>query len=282
MVVVAAAAFGLNLVPAIWTTGRSAGIPTEWFPAFAWLRQQSAEPFGDPDYYYARYDAGPVRTATSSVMVWWDYGYEIIAAAHRVPTATPTQSGADVAGQFFLDTDEARARAELDAQHARYVFVDELLPFRIDGAGRIMGKFETMAAWAGAPTSRFYDTFLVPGGTSYRAAFLYFPDYYRTMAFRLGVLGGGGVTPARTDVVSWILQPLPDGHTYRIVTGLEPYSTDARRSCGAPGAARPRESRHRWSEPPSESGAARARPDPALSLSDTGARSVSARRCPGI
>jgi dolichyl-diphosphooligosaccharide--protein glycosyltransferase len=97
VIAVAAAVFGANLVPALWTTGRSGGLPTPWLPAFAWLREQTPEPFGDPEYYFARYGGEP-RRLQSSVLAWWDYGYWITQVAHRVPTANPTQAGAAEAG----------------------------------------------------------------------------------------------------------------------------------------------------------------------------------------
>jgi oligosaccharyl transferase (archaeosortase A-associated) len=229
VIAVAGLIFGPNLVPAIWTTGRQAGLPTEWFPAFAWLRDHSAEPFGDPEYYYARYVA-PGKPMMSSVMVWWDYGYWMMAAAHRVPTAIPTQGGAGDAGRFFTETDDSRARAILDGQRTRYVFVDELLPFRMESATTVMGKFETLCVWGGRDTKKFYDTFLFPETGGYRAAFLYFPDYYRTLTFRLGVTSGNGLAePESASVVSWTLQSFPGTGpgtgTFRVVSELRDFST---------------------------------------------------------
>ena len=227
VVAVAAGVFGLNLVPAIATTVRPAGIPAGWFPAFDWLRQQSEEPFGDPGYYYARYDVGPVRPVASTVMLWWDYGYAMIAAAHRVPIAIPTESGADVAAQFFTATDETRALDLLDAYRARDVFVDEYLPFSVDPNGELFGKFEALSHWAGVPAERYYDTFLVHEGDQYRPVYLFFEDYYRTMIFRLGVLGGQAVVPAANSaaVVSWTTENIPGRGLSRVVSSLKAFAS---------------------------------------------------------
>ena len=73
-------------------------------------------------------------------MNWWDYGYLITQRARRVPVANPTQERATVAANFFVETDEARALAQLHDAHARYVVADWELPFRYTPEGRIMGR----------------------------------------------------------------------------------------------------------------------------------------------
>ncbi len=228
VIAVAGLLFGPNLAPAIWTTGRPGGLPADWLPAFTWLRYATADPFGDPAYYDARYGAGRVRRASYSVMAWWDDGYWIIQAAHRVPVANPTQERADVAGRFFAETDERRALAILRDEHARYVFVDDRLPFRIDPASNtVLGSFESIAIWAGVPTSRFFGAFLLPDGRGYRTVFLYYPDYYRSMTFRLGVLGGAGsAATAPAVVASWTATWIPSlGGSYPVLTTLNSFAT---------------------------------------------------------
>ena len=173
VVAVAAGAFGLNLVPAISTTMRLPGTPPGWFPAFDWLRFRSEEPFGTPNYYYARYDLEPTRTASSTVMLWWDYGYLLIEAAHRVPIAIPTQSGATDAALFFTEVDETRALDLLDTDRARDVFVDEFLPFNVDQRGALVGKFAAMAGWDGGTTERYYEPFFLREGDHYRPIYLF-------------------------------------------------------------------------------------------------------------
>jgi len=224
--VVAAAAFGVNVVPAIATTVRPAGISADWFPVFDWLRRNADEPFGDPNHYYARYDDHALRPASSTVMLWWDYGYGLIAAARRVPVAIPTGSGAGIAGRFFTEVDDVNAMELLRSTRARYVLVDELLPFSIAADGALFGKFEAMAGAAGIPTSRFYDTFVMLDGNRYRAFSLFFEDFYKTMTFRLGVLGGQPFVPANsTTVVSWTNQNVPGLGPARVVSRLETFAT---------------------------------------------------------
>ena len=226
VVAVAAGGFGLNLVPALATTVRPAGIPSAWFPAYDWLRHQSEEPFGAGDYYYARYDSGVIRPASSTVLAWWDYGYELIAAAHRVPAAIPTGSGALEAARFFTAVDEAKAFDELALRNARYVFIDELLPFNVRENGGLVGKFQAMAEWAGIPAGRYFDVFLLRDGNRYSPIYLFFEDYYRTMTFRLGVQGGQAVVPENnTAVVSWSVENIPELGPSLVVSSLEPFSS---------------------------------------------------------
>jgi hypothetical protein len=226
VVAVAAGGFGLNLVPALATTVRPAGIPSAWFPAYDWLRHQTEEPFGTEAYYYARYDSGVIRPASSTVLAWWDYGYELIAAAHRVPAAIPTGGGAPEAGQFFTAVDEARAADALASRNARYVFVDELLPLNVREGGGLVGKFQAMAEWAGIPAGRFFDVFLLRDGNRYRSVYLFFEEYYRTMTFRLGVQGGQAVVPENsTAIVSWTVESIPELGPSLVVSSLEPFSS---------------------------------------------------------
>lgn len=224
VVAVAASVFGLNVVPAIATTTRSPGVSAAWFPAFDWLREKTDDPFGDPSYYYARYDSVNLRRPASSVLLWWDYGYTLIAAAHRVPTAIPTGAGGVEAAQFFTAVDEAKALDVLKALDARYVFVDEYLPFTADQNGELVGKFQAMAKWIGVPVDRYFDTFLLRQSDHYEPVYLFFEDYYRSMTFRLGVLGGQATgTPTSTAVVSWTMENVPEFGRSRVISSLEPF-----------------------------------------------------------
>lgn len=228
VIAVAAGAFGLNLVPAMASVQRPAGTPASWLPAFTWLRHQSAEPFGDPAYYYARYDASPIRTPQSTVMVWWDYGYTVMTAGRRVPVAIPTGAGGQTAARFFTEGDEARALAELEQSQSRYVFVDDQLPFSTPDSGPLYGKFQGIAQGAGVPSSRYFDVFFVQQGGQMQAVYLFFEDYYRSMTFRLGVLGGQATGPnPSAEVVSWTVADVPGFGRARVVTALEPFPTHA-------------------------------------------------------
>jgi len=277
VVAVAAGAFGVNLVPAISTTVRPGGISSAWFPAFDWLRRHSEEPFSDASYYAARYDTGPLRSSSSAVLGWWDYGYEIMAAAHRVPTAIPTGRGGVHAAQFFTSVDDAQALEMLKPENERYIFVDELLPFAIATDGTLIGKFQAMTRWANVPQDRYFGSFLIREGGVDRFVFLFFENYYHL----------DGVPPGR-----WRRScGAGDRHGRGLVDGREPH----RRRSGTRGVvaravlnlrgrrdaaqrARARQSRDRGPRSARERCAAPTRARPAACICDAGARDVWSRR----
>jgi len=194
---------GLNVVPAAVSATRPPHAGAEVLPAFEWLRDHTEEPFGDPGYFFARYDGASVAPV-STVMAWWDYGYIVTTVARRVPVALPTQGGAGHAGRFFAAQTEEDALALLHETRSQYVVVDDKLPVRPDAGVELLGKFGGIAAWAGEPQQRYFATFFVrqeQGG--HRPIVLYFEDYYRTMTFRLGVLGGQGTAEVSTILASW-------------------------------------------------------------------------------
>jgi oligosaccharyl transferase (archaeosortase A-associated) len=227
VIAVAAVAFGPNLVPAMWTTGRPASLPASWLPAFEWLRERTPEPFGDARYYDARYDRTSYRRADYTVMAWWDYGYWITQVARRVPVANPTQGRASEAASFFIETDHTAARKWIDKQRARYVLVDDLLPFRA-GDAALIGRFEAVAVWAGRNPSSYFEVFLERANGGYRPVVLYFPEYFQTMAFRLAVLGGNASRSQAASVVSWTTRSVPGQQGGRkVITDLRDFPSTA-------------------------------------------------------
>jgi dolichyl-diphosphooligosaccharide--protein glycosyltransferase len=232
--------------------GNNLGLSDGYRASLEWLRRSTPEPFPDPEYYYARYRAGGTLAPAYTVMSWWDYGYEIIRLARRVPIATPTQAGAEVAARFFTATDEAEAADILEEHGARYVVAHGEVPILPRG-GLVQGKFETLAAWAGKDIERYWETFLTrdaQGALGPRV--LFHPEYYRTLTVRLYVYGGAAAVPRDTTyVVAYAERALPDGtrgkeilesrrfktyegavayldrvgHTGRAIVGLDPQQT---------------------------------------------------------
>ena len=201
---VAGLAMAPNLVPAALTTTRAGGMPDYWAAAMTWLRTSTPEPFASPDYYYARYGATN-PPAAYTVMNWWDQGYWLVQAAHRVPVSNPTQGGAPTAAAFLTSTDETAALEILKADRARYVMVDWELPFRDAGNGALAGRFQNLADWAGIPTSRFYSLCYSRerDGEPWSPTWIYTEAYYQSMVYRLMVLGGQGVTPMNN---TWVVR----------------------------------------------------------------------------
>jgi hypothetical protein len=196
-----------------------------WANAMEWLRTSTPEPFGSDALYNARYrDANPAASYT--VMNWWDQGYWIVQAGHRVPVSNPTQVRAPNAAAFYTATDEAEALALLSAERARYVVLDWELPFREAGAGALAGRFQNLADWAGIPTSRFYSLCYTHGreGEPWQPIWLFHEPYYQTMVYRLMVSGGKPVVPANNTYVATVRDRVDEtGRQFCEVTGRQVY-----------------------------------------------------------
>ena len=240
VIVVAGVIVAPNIVPAAITTRRAGGMPDYWFAAMAWVREHTPEPFASPRYYYARYGRDAER-ASYSVMNWWDQGYWIIQTGRRVPVANPTQGGAPEAARFLTATDEAEAMSILSAHRARFAIVDWELPFRDGGGGALAGRFQNLADWAGAPTSRFYS--LCFGRTqdteSWTPVWLFREAYYQSMAYRLMVLGGAAANPQNNTFVVQMRDRIDgNGRRFCEVTSREQHGTagEARRAAAERGA----------------------------------------------
>ena len=202
VVLVAGLAVAPNLAPAAITTTRAGGMPGYWFDAMTWLRDHTPEPFADAAYYYARYPAQPAAPAYT-VMNWWDQGYWIAQTARRVPVANPTQVRAPNAARFYVATDEAEALRLLAAERARYVLSDWEQPFRDAGGGSLGGRLQSLADWAGVPTSRFYTVCYANSPSGWQPVWMFREPYYQSMAYRLMVLGGAASAPANN---TWVVR----------------------------------------------------------------------------
>ncbi|PYM27376.1 MAG: hypothetical protein DMD78_02110 [Candidatus Rokuibacteriota bacterium] len=178
------------------------GLAEGYRVSLEWLRDNTPEPFAANDYYFARYRPGETLGASYTVMTWWDYGYEIIRLARRVPVANPTQAGAETAGRFFTATDEGEAVKILDDTRTRYVIAHAEVPILPRG-DVVQGKFETMVWWAGKNVGRYWETFLTkdPKSGQLGPLVLFHPEYYQTLMVRLYVYRGGPYVPNDTTYV---------------------------------------------------------------------------------
>jgi asparagine N-glycosylation enzyme membrane subunit Stt3 len=229
-VVLAGTAIAANLSLAVDRARRNQGLDGRWHAALSWLRQASPEPFGDPGVYVAP-TAPPGRwpRPAHSVMAWWDYGYEIMRVARRAPVANPTQTGARDAALFFTETDERAALERLASFRVSHVIADMLSTFQPMGSiSKWGGRFDSVIAWAGHPKDRYMSSYRArnPAGQLETLHVLH-PDYYRSMAVRLFVLGGRAAIPRNSSwVVSYVDRPDGDaGKPVREVTGLRHFAT---------------------------------------------------------
>ncbi len=204
--VVAGVIFAPNLAPTSLRSGQASSLQPYWRMAMVWLRDNTPAPFAqaaprNADYYYARYPRHSVPWPDYTVMNWWDHGYWIVQLGRRVPVANPTQERAPNAGRFYASTSEADALAHLSGERARYVISDWEMPYRIDADGTTLGRFQSVLDWAGARHEDYYEIMYRRDMDTWIPVWVFYEPYYRSMAFRLSVLGGAGVAPARATTV---------------------------------------------------------------------------------
>jgi oligosaccharyl transferase (archaeosortase A-associated) len=174
-----------------------------WYSSLSWLKDNSPEPFGDPDFYYELY---PPRNefdypeTAYGVMSWWDYGYFIMQIAHRIPNANPGQAGAAKAGKFFTAQNESSANNLADELDSKYVVIDYAMS---------VTKFYAMVEWAGKNLSDFQEYYGVPptvtGGDPQWLGLFYYPAYYRSTVARLYNFDSQAAAPSEnsTWVIPW-------------------------------------------------------------------------------
>jgi dolichyl-diphosphooligosaccharide--protein glycosyltransferase len=224
-----------NVRPAIKAAGQPFTPSADWMAALKWMREHTAEPFGDPNAYYALYSAPPQGEPYSypdsayGVMCSWGYGYWVTCIARRIPNANPGQKGAAAAAQFFLTQDEETANEIMDRCGSRYVIIDRSMPYlEASPNGQVTGKVESLAHWAGRPLARFSEVWYTrqPGGELSPFA-VYHPEYYRSLLARLYVFRGAPYEPRETYVLSFAHRTDQRIGPYKELTSVSRFSTYA-------------------------------------------------------
>jgi len=216
VIVVGIVLFCVVFLPSIPSAKALAGSPNYvmdegWYTSLLWLRDNSTDPFGDPNFYYELYpprDEFEYPETAYGVMSWWDYGHFIMQIAHRIPNANPGQAGAVQAGQFFTALNESSANEVADKEATKYVVIDYMMP---------TSKFYAMAKWAGKSEDEFYGLYYIPAQAGGQWAMLYYPTYYESTVARLYNFDGKNVTAAQPIVISYE-EVTSGGQTYRQVT----------------------------------------------------------------
>ena len=189
-----------------------------WYNSLLWLRENSPEPFNDPDFYYELYET-PFHYPESvyGVMSWWDYGYFIMQIAHRIPNANPGQAGAVEAGQFFTAQDVNSANALADDLGTKYVMIDYMMA--------TPSKFYAMAEWAGGNVSEFYEIYYQQTSSGWQAMYLFYPAYYKSIVVRLYNFDAKAVLPTESTVISYEERVTSEGMRYKEITSGRSFSS---------------------------------------------------------
>lgn len=180
------------------------GQPPEWRAALTWLREETPDPFGDPDVYRARYDSG-LPTPEYSVLNAADLGYWITRTARRVPVANPTHQQSSIVARFFSATSREEAAEVLASVRARYAIVHHFLALSLDPDTAIMtGAFESILWQAGRERTTYYEPFFERAGDGrLRPVWLFYPSYYRSMAVHITAFGGAATPEGEAWVISF-------------------------------------------------------------------------------
>jgi len=175
-------------------------IDESWYSSLLWLKENTPEPFQNPNSYYELYKAPSPEEhykhpeSAYAVMSWWDYSHWIIRISHRIPNSSAAgQVNAAEAAHFFTAQNETSANQIADKMRSRYIIIDHAMSTT---------KFYAMPRWAGSNENEFF-------GTYYRQtrdgelelATLFYPTYYRSTVIRLYNFDGQAVEPKDTTLV---------------------------------------------------------------------------------
>ncbi|MFC2068061.1 oligosaccharyl transferase, archaeosortase A system-associated [Chloroflexota bacterium] len=204
-----------NINKAIGVSKYAGAFPDDtWIETLSWLRENTPEPFGDPDEYYKLYQPPPIGEnynypeSAYGVMSWWDYGHWITRIAHRIPVSNPFQSGARATARFFTAQDENAANSIMNEVGAKYVIVDSTT----------VREFSNVASWVKSNHEKFYETFYLSQNGTLHPIRLYYPEYYRAFAIRLYNFNGEQVTAQNAKVISYEPKTDRKGNAYKIIT----------------------------------------------------------------
>jgi oligosaccharyl transferase (archaeosortase A-associated) len=197
-----------------------------WQESLLWMKDNTPEPFGDPDAYYGLYEKPPpgesfeYPESAYGVTSWWDYGYWITRTAQRIPNANPSQAQGPIkkVAAYLLSTDVPHNREIQDIIHefnTRYVIIDYDIT---------LSKFQAIAEWAEKPGEQYFEMYIIHSGDEYTPTIFYYPEYYRTTCVRLFFFDGEAVTDEKPLVIEY--EEICDGdRIYKLVTGITPFSS---------------------------------------------------------
>jgi len=214
-----------NISPATNTAKQARFAPNDgWMDSLYWLKENTPDPFGDPDFYYKLHEPPPPEESyippesAYGVMSWWDYGYWIKRIAHRVPNTNPSQAVDLITNtaRFFLSQDEDSADEIIQEMGSSYIIIDHMM---------VTGKFWAIITWAEREATDFFDTYHLPKEGKLVPVRLFYPEYYRSLVIRLYNFDGKAVTPENSVVISYEEKVNPSGELYKVVTDAQPFSS---------------------------------------------------------
>jgi dolichyl-diphosphooligosaccharide--protein glycosyltransferase len=212
-----------NIGKAANTASQAAFAPSDaWYESLSWLQNNTPDPFGNPDLYYALYKEPPAGKSYGypetayGVTAWWDYGYWITRIGRRIPTSNPG-TGHRGEAAIFTAQDETSANEILDKWGSRYIIVDHAL------ATAILGKFDAVVTLSGVSPDKFYGIYYQLKDNTLQPILLFYPEYYRSLLIRLYNFDGSSVIPKSSIVISYQEKVSPDGQPYKEITSAKSF-----------------------------------------------------------
>lgn len=241
-------AFHWNVEPARQVAQSARFAPSNaWVSSLDWMRDNTPEPFGDPDFYYSletntRYrslaelkrmypntggdpefyykleESYPYPESAYGVMAWWDYGYWITRIAHRIPNANPAQDPDAITSvaTFFTSQDKDVAGAIADELKSAYIIIDNETS---------TSKFWAVATWAGLEPSDYIDVYWVPRGNQLVPVRLFSAEYYHSIVSRLYNFDGEAIDAQQPIVISYQAKTNQNGENYKELTFAQDFAS---------------------------------------------------------
>jgi len=189
-----------------------------WCQSLDWLKANTADPFGNPDYYYEFYEPGTSPAPDYTVTAWWDYGYWITRIAHRVPNTNPAQGGVVNVANLFLAQDEDTANETFQKLGSTYIIIDY---------ETVTGKFWAIATWAQKEQTEFFEIYYQSQDDKLAPVMFFYPEYYRSFSTRLYNFDGKAVTPRSATVISYRERLTQEGETIKEITESKSFDSYA-------------------------------------------------------
>jgi asparagine N-glycosylation enzyme membrane subunit Stt3 len=206
-----------NISPAVALAKSDTGIDSNWRDALLWMKNNTPDPFNNPDYFNGYYDqpaSGEKYKYPESaygVMTWWTFGHNITEIAHRIPNSNPHQYGAVSSAKYFVSQNELSGNEIMNTKGLKYVILDQdvAVPFTANFYTR---RFVSVVTWAGDDLSRYSEIYYQRASNGKASpVVMYYPEYYYCMSSRLYNFDGQAVVPNNTTHVI----------SYRVENGLK-------------------------------------------------------------
>jgi oligosaccharyl transferase (archaeosortase A-associated) len=218
-----------------WNIGKSREVAEQarfapsnaWQESLLWLRDNTPEPFGDPEAYYSFYEiptpgkGSTVPKSDYAVTSWWDYGYWISHTARRVPSSNPSQPPVEInkTARLFLSRELSptpQTQKILKDLGTSYIMIDY---------ATCTSKYWAMVTWAEQPADVLTGIYYMPHEGSLVPLQFFNPEYYQTLCVRLYNFDGKAVTREKPVVVSYDAKISEEGIPYRQITNVEEFSS---------------------------------------------------------